>query len=189
MDSTVFGEGEGTLKSGWMITNDKDTHRKIASILRSQGVRLCNPVGQYDLTSDILEVLESPDFNYITDVLVKADEKGRYQAILLGGREQITYEPLGKHVTFHVVFLCSIVRGAGAELMEQVKSRLSPPLRSITLEPVEDIKEKGYYYKFGFKHIPNKSPTMIWYPGITGGRRRRRRTHRRRSQTHKLKFR
>lgn len=183
----IFDE-EGKLISGWVTAEEiKDVRGRLATELRRQGVRLCNPVGQHDLTEDILDVLYRA--SYLTDILVKADDEGHYQAILLGGKEDIMDDTLGPHTTFHVIYLCSIAKGAGAELINKVKSNLNEHAQSITLEPLEDIKEKGYYYKFGFEHIPNKSPTMIWYPGIKGGRRRRRRTVRRRRQTHKLKFR
>lgn len=178
MESTIFDE-DGKLKTGWARTNIRDTQQRLVAELRRQNVRLCDPSSRWNLTDDILNALSSPAYSKkITNILIKADPEGKYQAILLGGEKEFDYQPLGRHISFHVYYLCSVVPRGGVELMTQLKSNLNPPIQSITLDALEEVV--GYYRKLGFESIDQSE--MIWYPGITGGKRRRKTVRRRKSR-------
>lgn len=164
----IFAD-DGTLQTGWTTGKNISEQRRLLGIaLRAQKIRLCSPTGS-DLTDDIFEVLESPKLDYVTDILVQTDESGNYQALLLGGRETIT-----DHITFHIIYLCSIMPRGGVTLINKVKSSITSDskIQSITLEPLGNVV--GYYEKQGFRYMDKEDgDTMIWRP--TSGAKRTRR--------------
>lgn len=172
----IFTE-DGKLQTGWATGVNMAEQRRLLGIeLRRQGAQMCNPVGT-DLTWEIFELLETPDMDYVTDILIQADDTGKYQAVLLGGREKFQREP-----TFHVIYLCSIAKGMGADLLNKVKADKS--IQSITLEPVRGVEK--FYEDRGFEFVgKEKGDTMIWRQPKGGKRTRRkklRKSTRRRRQ-------
>ena len=176
MESTIFDK-DGKLKTGWARTNIRDTQQRLLAELERQNVHLCDPSSRWNLTDDILNTLRYS--KKITDILIKADPEGKYQAILLGGEIEFDYQPLGRHRSFHVYYLCSVVPRGGIELINQLKSKLDPSIQSITLDALEEVMD--YYRKLGFE-TTDESGGMIWYPGIKGGNRRRKTVRRRKSR-------
>jgi len=175
----IFNE-DGKLQTGWASKSDgldMNEQRRLLAIklrneLREQGVRLCNPV--QDLTEEIFERLEDERLTPPTDILVQA-EKGTYQAILIGKKEESTEES-----TFHIDYLCSTVKGGGVALINKVKERFS----KIELEPLKSLA--GYYESLNFNYINIKeSDTMVWKKQKKGARRTRRKKLRKSRRKHK----
>jgi hypothetical protein len=149
------------MESVWIEHATAKQRNNVANML--EGIELCNPTKPFDdLSRAIKNALKNP--NWVTDILIQA-KNGNYEAILLGSRQENA---------FHIEYLCSVSKGAGAVLIQKVKDRLHDGYDKITVFPFSDVKP--YYDRLGFVN-------NTW-PAPTGARRRK---TRRRRQTYRKK--